>query len=139
MNNVLLKPADIIILLLAVALTVWLYTFFWFGNTASGDAEFLTIQIADNPPQRYDLGEDRMIEIEGAMGKSVIEIKQKKARFIHSPCRNKVCIIHGWLSSSGDISACLPNKMSISLHGSLQQQGSLQQHGNQYDAIAGGQ
>lgn len=133
MNKIFLKPGDIIIILLAVALTIWLYTIFWFGSTASGDAEFLMIQVADNPPQRYPLSKDRLIKINGSMGQSIIEIKQRKARFIHSPCRNKFCIIHGWLGSSGDITACLPNKMSISLQGDLQQQG------RQYDAIAGGQ
>ncbi|MCK5664927.1 MAG: NusG domain II-containing protein [Thiotrichaceae bacterium] len=129
MTKNLLKPADIVILLLAITLTSWLYHFFWFDNTQSGNADFLLIHIADKSAQYYSLNENKLIKIEGTIGESIIEIKQRKARFVHSPCRNQFCVLHGWLSHSGDITACLPNQMSISLHNSTQQ--------TQYDAISG--
>ncbi|MDX2507269.1 MAG: NusG domain II-containing protein [Gammaproteobacteria bacterium] len=125
-NSPLLKPADIIILLFACLLSASLYYIFWFGDNRSGVAETLQVQVADNTPREYALNKDRILDIEGAIGHSLIEIKQGKARFIRSPCRNKFCVFHGWLTTAGDSSACLPNRISISLRGKTKE----------YDAIA---
>lgn len=124
-----LNPADIIILFLACALTVWVYNSFWFGNHTSGSAETLVLQVAQQPPEEYSLQDDRIIDINGPIGRSLIEIKQGKVRFIHSACRNQFCVFHGWLTTPGDTAACLPNRISITLKGNL----------SEYDALAGGQ
>lgn len=125
----LLKPADIIILISAIWLTGWLYSVFWFDSSQQGEADTLLIQFADNLPSKYALNKDKIIELQGHKGPSIIEIKQGKARFIHSSCRNQFCVFHGWLTVAGDTTACLPNRISISLQGTA----------NNYDAIAGGQ
>ena len=125
----LLRPADIIILISAVFFTVWLYSFFWFDSAQQGEADSLLIQFADNAPTEYPLNKDQIINIKGRIGPTLIEIKQGKARFIHSSCRNQFCVFHGWLSVAGDTTACLPNRISISLKGTA----------NDYDAIAGAQ
>ncbi len=129
LSKELLKPADILIMISAGLLSIWLYSFFWFDNNQQGKADTLLVQFAENLPQEYPLNQARLIKIQGHIGPSLIEIKQGKARFIHSACRNKFCVFHGWLSVSGDTSACLPNRISITLKGTR----------NQYDAIAGGQ
>lgn len=126
---VLFGPADILILVSAVFLTVWLYSVFWFDNSSYGEADTLLVQFADNTPREYSLNEEQMIKIKGQRGLSLIEIKQGKARFIHSACRNQFCVFHGWLSVAGDTSACLPNRVSISLKGTA----------SDYDALAGAQ
>ncbi len=125
----LFRPADIIILILACCLTIWLYSVFWFDTNQQGEADTLLIQFAENAPVEYSLNQDKIINIEGHIGPSLIEIKQGKARFIHSSCRNQFCVFHGWLSVAGDTTACLPNRISISLKGTI----------NDYDAIAGAQ
>ena len=132
MNKNLLKAADIVILLLAITLTGWLYRIFWFDDTHSATADFLLLQIADKSPQQYSLSENRRIKIEGTMGESIIEIKQRKARFVHSPCRKQFCVLHSWISHSGEIIACLPNQMSIGLH-------SYEEQSKQFDALSGSQ
>jgi hypothetical protein len=128
-GHLLLKPADIIILLSASLFCLWLYSVFWFDSIQQGEADTLLIQFADHAPTEYDLSKDQIINIEGHIGPTLIEIKQGKARFIHSSCRNQFCVFHGWLSVSGDTTACLPNRISISLKGTV----------SDYDAIAGGQ
>ncbi|MCU7836434.1 MAG: NusG domain II-containing protein [gamma proteobacterium symbiont of Taylorina sp.] len=134
-----LKPGDGLILLFAVILTLWLYHIFWFDNKPSGEAEFLMIQITDAVPKIYSLSQDKTIKIEGAIGQSLIEIKQRKARFIHSPCYNQFCILHGWISNNGDITACLPNQISIRLQGSQSQSFPAPGKGSRFDAVSGGQ
>ena len=118
--------SDIIILCASISFTVWLYNFFWFGNEQTGEAETLVVQYAGNTPLEYSLQEERLITIEGAIGDSIIEISQGKARFVHSSCRNQFCVFHGWLTIAGDTTACLPNRISLSLKGNLAD----------YDAIA---
>lgn len=125
----LFKPADILILLAALLFTGWLYTNFWFDSKHQGQADRLLIQYADNEPQEYSLSKAQIINIDGHIGSSLIEIKQGRARFIQSSCRNQLCVFHGWLSVTGDTTACLPNRISISLQGNR----------SEYDAIAGGQ
>ena len=134
MNKISLKPADILILLLAASLTLWLYNIFWFSTASVGEADFLIVQVADNSARRYSLEKDRILKISGTMGESIIEIKQKRARFIHSPCRNQFCVLHGWIEHHGDITACLPNQMSISLYNTQNQDNKLQ-----FDALSGNQ
>ena len=124
----LFNTSDIVILILASTLSIWLYTLLWFDNSQQGTAEQLLVQFADNPPIEYELDKDKTITIDGHLGPSIIEIKQGKARFIHSSCRNQLCVFHGWLTVTGDTTACLPNRISITLKGN-----------NHYDAIAGGQ
>ncbi len=125
----LFEPADILILISACFLTVWLYSTFWFDLSSVGEAETLLVQFADHSPKAYSLSEDQIINVKGRLGPALIEIKQRKARFIHSSCRNQFCVFHGWLSVAGDTTACLPNRVSISLKGTT----------NDYDAIAGAQ
>jgi len=123
------KISDIIIFCASIIFTVWLYNIFWFSNGQTGQAETLVVQYADKLPVEYSLQEERLITIEGETGDSIIEVKQGKARFIHSSCRNQFCVFHGWLTIAGDTSACLPNRISISLKGNMAD----------FDAIAGAQ
>ncbi len=120
------KGTDIIIILLAVLLCVWLYFSLWFGQ-AIGKADTLIVQIDDQSPTEYSLKNDRLLKFNGRIGTSLIEIKQGKARFIHSSCRNQFCVFHGWLTTPGDTTACLPNRISITLKG----------YASEYDALAG--
>ncbi len=124
----LFNVADFVIISLACLVTIWLYSKLWFPAQSSSQAEQLSVQVADQPAQYYSLKTDKSITIQGEMGTSIIEIKQSKVRFIHSVCRNKLCIFHGWLSLVGDTNACLPNQISITLIGN-----------SHYDAIAGSQ
>lgn len=128
-GKVLFKFTDIVILLAACMLTIQLYSIFWLDNNQPGEADTLLVQFADNSPTEYSLSEAQTIRVEGKIGSSLIEIKQGKARFIHSSCRNQFCVFHGWLSVAGDSTACLPNRISISLKAAS----------SDYDAIAGSQ
>lgn len=57
----------------------------------------------------------RLITVTGPLGKTTIEIEGARARVIDSPCRDKVCVHFGWLSKKDDFSACLPNKVLVTI------------------------
>ncbi|MCP3851296.1 MAG: NusG domain II-containing protein [Gammaproteobacteria bacterium] len=120
---------DIFILISVCFLTLWLYSLFWFNDTQSGKASAVIVQFANQTPVEYQLNKNQIIRIEGQLGETLIEIKQGKARFIHSSCRNQLCVFHGWLSDAGATTACLPNQVSITLTGAIKE----------FDAIAGAQ
>ncbi len=63
----------------------------------------------------YPLNEDRQITVTGPLGETIIEIANKKVRILSSPCRGKLCIAKGNLDSSGDWSACLPNRVYVGI------------------------
>jgi len=111
-----IRPGDILILLASLAFIIYLFNQHWFSaNTNS--AEFVSIQVANQPAQIYPVLSQQYIKVVGYKGESKIEIKQGKARFIHSHCFSQQCVLHGWITQSGETIACLPNKISISLIG----------------------
>lgn len=65
--------------------------------------------------ERIDLGtveEPRIIELPGEFNETVL-IEKGRIRFEHADCPDKLCIKSGWLSESGDIAICLPNKAIV--------------------------
>ena len=117
-----LRRADYLVILFAVLLLPYLYITLW-GNGSYG--EQVVIRSANQPPQYYPLYENRRITIAGALGKSVIEIKDGRVRFIEAPCQNKLCILSGWLRHDGELAACIPNGVTVSVVG----------RDNRFDAI----
>jgi hypothetical protein len=109
-----LRRADYFVILFALVLLPFLYITYW-GNSSYG--ERVVIRSANQPPQYYSLYENRHITIEGALGKSVIEIKDGQVRFIEAPCQNKLCILSGWLRHDSETAACIPNGVTVSVVG----------------------
>ncbi len=116
------KRADYAVTLFALLLLPYLYITLW-GNGSYG--EQVTIRIANQPPQHYSLYDNRRITIEGVLGKNLIELKEGQVRFIEAPCQNKLCIQSGWLRHDGELAACLPNGVTVSVSG----------RDNRFDAI----
>lgn len=79
--------------------------------------ENIRVVQGDQRPQDYPIREDRRIRVDGPLGPTVIEIRDRRARIASSPCTQKLCIRAGWLATSGDAAACLPNRVSLALLG----------------------
>jgi hypothetical protein len=109
------KPgkADIIVIMTAICLVAYLYALFW-GQDRAYRAE---IRVGGMEPQVISLRIDQTIEVEGAIGKSVIEVKNGSARFLSSPCDAKLCIRSGWLKHAHELAACLPNGVTLYIMG----------------------
>jgi hypothetical protein len=86
----------------------------WQPRMAATQAELrLRGQLLETIP----LQQARVVEVEGALGASRLEVQPGRIRFVDGPCRNRVCIHSGWLRYSGEGTACLPNRLSLSLSG----------------------
>lgn len=64
---------------------------------------------ADGRIYEYSLGQDGTFSVDGALGKTVLEIKNGKVHIIESACRNKTCVHLGWTLPL----VCLPNKVVV--------------------------
>ena len=106
--------ADAVAIALTLILLPYLYITFW---GSSGQGEMVQIRVAEGEALSLPLDYNKRIEIEGVLGTSVIEIKDRQVRFIDSPCKEKQCVISGWLSKDGDTTACMPNGVSIQVVG----------------------
>lgn len=109
-----LTKADYALFVLVIILIPWLYATLW-GNSSMGT--LVQINIANGDSFTLPLDQNKRIEVEGAIGTSIIEVKDRQVRFIESPCQNKQCVITGWLASDGELAACMPNGVSVQIKG----------------------
>ena len=63
------------------------------------------------------LNKDQRVELEGPLGITVLQIESGTARIISSPCSQKICIGMGAVSRTGDLLACVPNHLVVSIEG----------------------
>lgn len=104
--------ADLVLLLLVMFCLPFVYQAFWSHDSTAHYADILT---DNHQHQSINLQQDQQIEIKGVLGQSRLEVNHGRIRFVHSPCKGKVCIRQGWLSTAGAFAACLPNKIAIQL------------------------
>lgn len=60
---------------------------------------------------------DRELALSGPLGDTLVEFSSNRVRVVESPCPNKICIKTGWIEKSGQVIACLPNKVVLTLSG----------------------
>lgn len=106
--------ADWVLLVAVTASLPVLYTHFWSGDTI---ARYLQVQQGNQPASIITVDRNQVLQLDGPLGTSNVEIQAGRARFTHSPCPGKNCIQAGWLDGVGELAACLPNRISIRLLG----------------------
>ena len=107
---------DTLILLLSICLAASLF-YLTFRPDIAGT--FALITPPTQSTQSYRLDQDRLIQVNGPLGHTTLEIRAGKIRFSESPCTNKVCIHSGWHEQVGDFAACLPNQIALSISGHI--------------------
>lgn len=85
-------------------------------NRETTRPDTIHVTTSDAKMQVYPLAPNRILQIHGRLGVSEIEIKDGAARFASSPCSGQHCVLSGWHNQSGSGMACLPNRVSITLH-----------------------
>lgn len=115
--------ADIIVLVFAVTITIVLYVALWSGHNVG---TMVRIKYNQQLVNSVSLNDPQEIHVAGALGESIVEIKDHQVRFRSSPCNNKTCILHGWMHQAGEVMACLPNQVIVEVTG----------NDSKYDAIS---
>ncbi len=109
------------LLLLIILLSIASSWFIIQANIAAGPA-MAEIYHDDTLLATYPLpqpGEPSItLQLEGELGLSDIVIDEHGARIASSPCTSQRCVLSGSHKHAGDIIACVPNKILITLRGS---------------------
>jgi hypothetical protein len=71
------------------------------------------IEVDGHPLYVLPIGKDRIVEVEGPEGKTIIELRQEKVRVKDSPCSTRQCVKQGWTEHG--VIVCLPNKIVITI------------------------
>lgn len=100
---------------LIFSISVFLIFLFYGISRSAGDG-YLLIQ-DQSGESVYSLEQDRVVEIEGPVGESVVVIEDGTARFESSDCRDDLCVLMGSIDEAGEWAACLPNRVFISIEG----------------------
>ncbi len=105
-----MSRGDGAVLLAALALLLGLYTMFWHAEGHGAEA---VVRVGGKPWARLNLFQDQDLHVPGPLGESHIQVRDGQARFVDSPCPNKLCVHSGWLSQGGEVAVCLPNRVSL--------------------------
>ncbi len=62
---------------------------------------------------RYNLDQDRMIEVSGPLGKTLLRVKAGRAAVVSSPCPHKMCMQMGDIGPEGGFIVCAPNEVYV--------------------------
>jgi len=102
-------------LVVAVLLGVCLALFVAIGLRPAGE----TIQVLRDGEVVYNapLSEERTVDLNGPLGTTRLAIHNGQARILSSPCPTKVCIGMGAISHHGEMIACVPNRLLVTIVG----------------------
>ncbi|MEW6117377.1 MAG: NusG domain II-containing protein [Nitrospirota bacterium] len=107
--------ADKLVLLFFIALSL---SSFFFVNEVLPQGSEVRIEVAGELKYTLPLSDDRIISVEGPMGTTIIEVKNKRVRVVKSPCPNKICLHQDWIERGAVV--CLPNKVLVTITGPQQ-------------------
>jgi hypothetical protein len=115
----LLKPFDIPVIALAVALTVIV------GWQAYGRGTNSLSVVVRGPDKTwiFPLEAEERISVAGSIGETLVEIHKGRATIVSSPCNGQTCVAAGELSKNGQWAACLPNRVFILIEGAADTDG----------------
>lgn len=109
----LLRTGDVGVLLAGGGLVVALT--FWAWNGSQGDTA--VIRAAGRVVETASLARPRILTVDGPLGTTQIEIQPGRARVARDPSPRQLCVKQGWLTQSGQAALCLPNQVSLEIHG----------------------
>lgn len=114
-----LTLADSAIILIAMIGLFWLYARYWTAENTQAD--YALVMVDQAAPLKITLDHPHLVTVRGPLGDNILQVERGKIRVITSPCKGKQCIHAGWLHTSGDFTACLPNRVSIEVHSNTEE------------------
>lgn len=66
---------------------------------------------------RLPLSEDSLLHVRGCLGATEVRVRDRGVAIVRSPCPQQVCVANGWISRSGQMTACAPNRVVVRITG----------------------
>jgi hypothetical protein len=101
----------------ALLVVSWLILAAWSLYAQPGSAQQGPLRLivwSNGSEHQVMLAQDQLpqqLSFEGPVGLTIVDIAPGKARVLASPCSQQICRLSGWLSSAGDVAACVPNRL----------------------------
>lgn len=108
-----MRLADGLLIVAALALEVFFVRNYWVGNSVG---ETAVIQ-SPTGTQEVRLDHDQTLTVMGALGPSTLQVHDGAIGFVNSPCHRKICIRSGFHRHAGATTACVPNRISLTVAG----------------------
>jgi hypothetical protein len=110
-----ISGGDLIIIMFAILCTVWLY---WqYGSNNSALASQAKIIAQGKEFTVVSLYENRIINVPGPQGITVVEVRDGAVRCKISPGTQHICERAGWLRHGGERAVSIPNRVMIQVLG----------------------
>ena len=99
-----------LIVLLSIAAILWK----WSGDSkTSNQAGMVAVHQGGKVLEKVGLEKDKIIVLPN--GEMKIEVKESKVRVAWSDCPKQLCVKTGWIKTTGEVIACVPNKILIEI------------------------
>jgi len=108
-----MRPGDRVVVPLLLALAVALIPL----QFCREPGRTVLAEVAGKVVFTAPLGRDRLVDLAGPLGTTQLQIADGRARILTSPCPHKVCIGMGAVSQSGELLACVPNRLLVRIEG----------------------
>lgn len=104
-----IRPGDVALILALAVLDAAAFVLVYHGDPGTD----VHIYGPEGEVASVALHQERQVQVTGTLGVSVIEVGGGRVRFLHSPCRRKLCLHGGWVDQAGARLACLPNRVAV--------------------------
>lgn len=88
----------------------------WTGKFYEG-GKHVVVEVDGKRILELPLDRDDVREVQGPLGKTVINIKDKSVFVSESACHNKICINMGRIHNPGEVIVCVPNRVFVTIKG----------------------
>lgn len=109
----LIRPGDWLVLLAGVGLCAAVVPLAFSGGAPDKAVVKRDGQVVAELP----LNQKRVLDVEGAIGVTRIEIQPGRARVASDPGMHQYCVRQGWLTQANAVAICAPNHVSLALKG----------------------
>lgn len=109
------RAGDTVIVLVFLLLSIGVTVFAALVDSSAGRRAVVTVCGKKEAVLRLD--RPTVLEVEGAIGKTVIEVGERGVCIRQSPCPNHYCIRMGYAGTRGQTIVCAPNHVSIRIIG----------------------
>ncbi|MEW5744123.1 MAG: NusG domain II-containing protein [Nitrospirota bacterium] len=99
-------------LLLLFFLCLSLYSFV-FAREAMPEGSAVTIEVEGTLLYSLPLDRNTTVAVDGPLGKTLVEVRDRRVRVTESPCHNKLCLHQEWVTRGAVV--CLPNRVVVTI------------------------
>ncbi|MGF0040346.1 NusG domain II-containing protein [Peptoniphilaceae bacterium SGI.131] len=109
--------ADKILIVVLFSLSVF-FAFYITKSHTNAAKRYISIQVNGEEIKTVDFVESEIgktYEIKTKFGRNVIEIGDERVRVIEASCPDQIDVKQGWISQTGELIVCLPNRLIIEI------------------------